>query len=203
MARGGLLRAVAHAARLKHVAERQLVRDSLRVDPQRSRGDRIHLASSEARIAAAIFEHRGRPAVGDRFQRAGLSPMLELGERGNVGDALAERSLGARSTADLPQARLRLRPHGRPRGRGNRDSAGKAREGEKGESLPSHRGDVFTTGTLPIGNEKLHSGSLPANSLGSIAKLDEQNAQSTRMNPSSPTIASRSSSGKRAMTERT
>ena len=40
-------------------------------------------------------------------------------------------------------------------------------------------------------------------SLGRIAKLDEQNAQSTVIIPSSPTIAFRSSAGKRAMTDRT
>ena len=38
---------------------------------------------------------------------------------------------------------------------------------------------------------------------GLIAKLDEQNAQSTVISPSSPTIASRSSAGNRAITERT
>ena len=45
-----------------------------------------------------------------------------------------------------------------------------------------------------------HSMSLSADAL---AKVEEQKAQSTRITPSSPTIASRSSAGKRAITERT
>jgi hypothetical protein len=47
-----------------------------------------------------------------------------------------------------------------------------------------------------------HSGQ-ELSSFGSIAKLDEQKAQSTVISPFSPTIASRSSAGKRAITERT
>jgi hypothetical protein len=40
-------------------------------------------------------------------------------------------------------------------------------------------------------------------SFGSIAKLDEQKAQSTVIFPSSPTISARSSSGNLAITDRT
>jgi len=47
------------------------------------------------------------------------------------------------------------------------------------------------------------SDSYELSSFGSMAKLDEQKAQSTRIIPSSPTISSRSSAGNRAITERT
>src|SRR5439155_16878522 len=126
---------------------------------------------------------------------------LELGERGNVGDALAQRRLGSRNAADFPQARLRLGEQQRPLGCGQAQHGRGARGHDYGESQPGHRARSITARSM-IGNDKFWRRA-QASSPGSIAKVDEQKAQSTRMKPSSPTIASRSSAGKRAITDRT
>src|SRR3954470_11001575 len=115
MASGGLdRRTIAHAARLQHIAERQIVGDPLSLDPQRSRSDQVDLGVTEASAAAAIVDDcRGR-AVAGHLHRAGAAPVLVAGERRGIHDALPRRGLGAWKAADFPEARRGLAKKRRP-----------------------------------------------------------------------------------------
>ena len=59
MARRGLVRgAIADPPRLRDIMERQVVRDALRVDPQRTRRDHAKLCPAETAAGAAIIDRR-------------------------------------------------------------------------------------------------------------------------------------------------
>src|SRR6266550_8708637 len=198
MAKGGLPAwTIPDAPRLQHIVERQAVGDALGLDPQRARGDDVDLASPEPGTAAAVGDDRRRAVFGDDVARAHAVPVLELGQQGDIAIAFANGRLGARHAAELPQARHGLRQPGRIQRRAQRQARCSKSNRDSQDLHPSHDRPFITLPlTVGYGN---HSDS----SRGSIAKLDEQNSQSTRINPSSPTIASRSSAGNRAITERT
>ena len=110
MAKSGrrVLRAVVDAPGLQHIIERQSVRDSLRTDPQRPRGDDVDIAVAEASGSAAIFDRGRASGILQDLRRASLAAMLEPRERGDLGDTLTDRQLGARHATDFPQPRRRL-----------------------------------------------------------------------------------------------
>src|SRR4051794_35889808 len=105
---GCLRRAIANAARLQHIAERQIVRDALGVDPQRTRSDQLDVAAAEPGAAAAIFDHRLARAVAADPTCATAPAMLVMGEHREVAEALARRGLRPGHARDLPQPRARL-----------------------------------------------------------------------------------------------
>lgn len=105
-------RAVANAARLKRIIERQLVGDALRSDAQGSRRNQGHYAMSKSRSAAAIINDCRARAVRGDSPHARLISMLELRQLEQVRKALAKRHLEAWRSIDLPQARTRLREDG-------------------------------------------------------------------------------------------
>jgi hypothetical protein len=202
MARRSAAGTVVDAARLQHITERKPCRDALSIDAERPGCDHIDLGTAETGASAAICDDRRVRAVADHLGRAILSAMLELGERCDIGDALPQRSRASWKTADFPQPSLSLRKSRRLCRGHQGQNTGSTGEQTKCESGPFHGKRAFTTDRFPIGNG-IRGTCAQVNSLGSIAKLDEQKAQSTRITPSSPTIACRSSSGKRAITDRT
>ena len=97
-------RAFAYAARLEHVIERQLLRNSLRFDPHRSRSDHRQPALAEIAATAAVVDDRGVRSVADDVPRAILPAMFELSQLHHVGKTLAERCFRTWGSRDLPQA---------------------------------------------------------------------------------------------------
>jgi len=179
---------------LKHIVEGQSARDSLSLDPHRTRRKHGHLAVAEAGASAAVVDFDEVARVPEGPCTATIRSMLEPGHHRCVRHALPDRASRLRA-ADLPKPALDLVKRRRRLGRAERNCGGTCRRKQK-ESASHAR--PFTTSRLTAGTAKNQ-----ASSPGSIAKVDEQKAQSTRIIPSSPTIASRSSTGKRAMTERT
>ena len=190
-------RAIVDPARLENIVERETVRDALRRDSQRSRRQHGDLAVPEPRPAAAIFDLRRASRVFDHPCATAPRAMLEPRERRHVCHALANGRPSSWRPADLPQPRLGLSKRRWTRSRGQRERDGNSASGQDKGFDASHE--------HPFSQRALTAvyGRFQAISLGSIAKLDEQKAQSTRITPSSPTIASRSSAGNRAITERT
>ena len=125
---------IADAVGLEHVVEWQSIGDALRADPQGSRSQNVDLAMSKAGGPAAIFDLNAAPRSFEDFRRAGLCPVLEPGERGDVRDALALRCL-APGADDLPQTRLGLgKRRGLLRGRQHEGAAEAKRSNRMGAS---------------------------------------------------------------------
>ena len=150
-------RAIANAPRLKHVIERQLVRDSLRADPKRPRRENVDLSLSESRRSTGVID-QGRPTrIRQDLARAGVSAMFVLRQGQDVRDALAHRRLTPRNTADLPHARRNLRKR-RRRIRGK--SRGRQCSCKSKDRQASHQ-RLFSTPWLTVGDQKCpirHSG---------------------------------------------
>lgn len=68
--------------------------------------------------------------------------MLKLGELRHIGQALTQRRLHARHTADLPQAGARLHEHCRALRGSQTEQADSGRQ-ERRKSEPSHRGAIY------------------------------------------------------------
>src|SRR4051794_9503058 len=103
--------------------------------------------------------------------------MLKLHERCDIADALAQRSLRSGKTAHLPQPWCSLRKRPRPLRAHQNERGDGYRNRQACESQPIHALSV-TTRRLMLENDKSLWRGQELSSLGSIAKLDEQKAQS-------------------------
>ena len=74
-------RAVADPARLEHIIERQLLRNSLSLDPHRARSNDRQTAFAEIASATAVMDDGRARTAADDVSAAVLVPMFELGER--------------------------------------------------------------------------------------------------------------------------
>ena len=193
--------AVADPVRLQHVIERQPAGDALGADPQRTRRDHLDFAMPEPFAAAAIVDG-GRAARSLEHLGGAIGPaMFEPGECRNVRNALVKRRFGSRSAADFPQAGCAWPSDGGSAATAVTAAARPAAAAARIRIARRVIARAFTTS--PVTTVSGKSALAQESSLGWIAKLDEQKAQSTVISPSSPIIASRSSAGNRAITERT
>lgn len=187
-----MARAIPKPPRLECVVERRAVGNSLGLHPQRSRSEQREDAFPEGAVRAGIAYRRRRRAVSNDVPGAVSAAMLELGERFDLADAQLDRRRSR--PADFPLARLRRRQH-----RGRRSSGENRQDANSCDSprlsSESVHAQQFNTNRLPQNDQDTSS--------SANAKLCEQNSQSTRIIPSFPAMASRSSAGNRAMTERT
>ena len=181
--------------------ERQVAGDALGFDPQRARREQRHLRLAEAAVRAGVVDDR----LGRRCRRSPTRvqlalAMLELGQhdRRRHADAASALCAGrARLTSHSPPDRRRERARQR-RLRPAAAADKRSRPTRADSNATSHHASHLPRTSLTESNFLCSSGQLRARSGSSVA----QNAQSTRIMPSSPTIAARSSGGKRAITDR-
>src|SRR5690348_12016031 len=93
--------AIADPPRLDHVIERKLVGNALGGDTQGARCDHVDLALPEVRRPAAVVDHHRRTLVRNHRSRAIARPVLELCERHDVGETLADGRLSTGHPADF------------------------------------------------------------------------------------------------------
>src|SRR5688572_26903231 len=108
--------AIADPARLNGVVERVIRRDSLSLDAQRARCQDGQLGTPETAVGAGVVDLGPPRLVLDHDLSAIVAAVLDAGERGGVGDALAISGAGIRHAAELPQAGAGLVERRRARG---------------------------------------------------------------------------------------
>src|SRR5687767_14676128 len=96
--------AIADPTRLNCVVERVFCGDSLSFDAQRPRGQNGQLGPPEAAAGASVVDFGPRRIVLDHDLRAAVAAVLDPGESGGVGNALANRGAGVGHATDFPQA---------------------------------------------------------------------------------------------------
>ena len=178
-------RAISQPAGVEIIFERRVGRDSLSLHPKRARRQHGDLALPEI-AAASVMHRRFGPVVANDGPAARRLALFEIREDMRVGKAQAHRRRVRARDFPKPGARL-------PQDRGSRGGNEQSSCTSQQESRICLHAPQLTTRFLK--NQDTSS--------SAIGKLCEQKAQSTRMSPSSPTIASRSSAGKRAITDRT
>ena len=195
---GSERRTIADPPRLDYVIEGQFIRDALSLDPDRSRRDQSHLALTEPSRDAGVANDRRWRRVAHHDAGALTAAVLELCEKGRICNAQPRWPFCARSSAHFPHAATGWRKRRRALGSPQRQNC--ARGNSHGQKVPDRLHQ------RPFSTKRLtgaYATVVYSTSRGSIGKLVEQNAQSTLMRPSSPTISARSSAGKRRITDRT